>query len=92
MHKQTHKQTNLSQGVDSSVVWHSQVLVDVEVARILFAGREDLREAVHRGVGHAESFLETLLKRPPNSHHLQVLDLKKYFKNMIGIIVDDDID
>ena len=51
-------------------VWYTQVVVDIEVICVFFASREDWGEPGHRGVGHAQSFLQTLLKGSAYCHHL----------------------
>ena len=48
--------------VDARDVWKTQVAVDVKVIGVLFTSWKGRGEAGHRGVGHAESFLQTLLK------------------------------
>jgi hypothetical protein len=69
--------------VDTRVVGHDKLRLEVEVRRVGLPSWKLLAETINTGMRHPHRFLERFFKRPPDSHHLDYLS-KKLSKIMRG--------
>jgi hypothetical protein len=86
--------------VYATVVGQSQVADDVEVFRVFLACRQPFCEASDGGVSHAQGFLQALLERTADRHHLKqtqlssnepltVLDKTKQTKDLLTLSYEE---